>query len=113
MHSDMPESLQEWETTRRLGRYKYAALFGSLRWGAPMGILMGFLFWRSVYSHQNLVFTVVLWASAGFVVGLVKWMDAEERYLKFQAGRYSVACRPMGPTPIRSPLMRGKRGALR
>jgi len=114
MHSDMPESLHQWEATRRMGRYKYAALHGSLGWGVPMGTLItGFMIWRNGYSSLHLVPAAVVWAAAGFVVGLIKWMDMEERYLKFQAGRFSIPSRPMGPTTIRSPLMRGKRSALR
>jgi hypothetical protein len=110
----MPESLQQWETTRMMGWKKYAVLNGSIGWGLPMGIVMAIIMhWQGGHWSQNLVLTAVIWASGGFAVGLVKWIEMEERYLRFQAGRFSTPTPPTGPAAIRSPLMRGRRAAVR
>jgi len=113
MHSDMPDSLHQWESTRRMGRNKYAVLYGSLGWGIPTGIIAtGVMSCMDGHAPQNLAVWAVAWAIGGFLVGRFRWVDTEQRYLKFQAGRFSTPNRSTDPTLIRSPLVRGKRSAL-
>jgi len=86
------KEFNKWETTRRMGKYKYVASYGMLRFGLPIGIISSFIreFFENDFALSN--FITVEFVSelitrslfytlfAGLIFGFTNWYANEKKY---------------------------------
>ena len=81
------DSIAKWEAQRKGGAVRYIALRGVLAWGGPMLIAMyivpAFLK-NQPFTISGIVFSLVLWATAGAAFGAIIWYASESNYRKLK-----------------------------
>lgn len=78
-----PARAIRWEKTRKLGKTKYALLYGSLCWGGIVSLSWAFLTGFDMQKILGLVLPTNL--VGGYVVGLFQWWSSEAAYARYLA----------------------------
>ncbi len=81
------ESIAKWEAQRKGGAVRFIAVRGVLAWGGPMLIAMyivSALMKNQSFTIAGVVFSLLLWATAGAAFGAIIWYTSESNYRKLK-----------------------------
>jgi hypothetical protein len=77
--------IEKWEKTRKLAKWKYSLIYGSLLWGGSIGIILTvFDIIRADIEISYIIFRFFFFLGVGFLVGKMQWKSREEFYQRYK-----------------------------